>query len=77
MSADQLNAFVNNGGFSPEDSARFFLGAVFALLLLWGVWAMRTAYAGWAESTISARQLFLVIVRFVAMYLALSFLLLS
>lgn len=77
MSADQLTAFVSNGGFTPSDSAVLFLGAVFAVLLLWGVWAMRTAYVGWAESTLSARQFLLVIVRFVAMYLALTFLLLS
>lgn len=77
MSADQLTAFVSNGGFTPGDSAFLFLGAVFAVLLLWGVWAMRTAYVGWAESTLSARQFLLVIVRFVAMYLALTFLLLS
>ncbi len=77
MSADQLTAFVSNGGFTPSDSEFLFFGAVFAVLLLWGVWAMRTAYVGWAESTLSARQFLLVIVRFVAMYLALTFLLLS
>jgi integrating conjugative element protein (TIGR03758 family) len=77
MSADQLTAFIANGGFSPSDSAFLFLGAVFSVLLLWGVWAMRTAYVGWAESALSARQVLLVIVRFVAMYLALTFLLLS
>lgn len=77
MSAEQLTAFVSNGGFTPSDSAFLFLGGMFAVLLLWGVWAMRTAYVGWAESTLSARQFLLVIVRFVAMYLALTFLLLS
>jgi integrating conjugative element protein (TIGR03758 family) len=77
MSADQLTAFVANGGFTPSDSSFLFLGGVFAVLLLWGVWAMRTAYVGWAESSISARQLLLVIVRIVAMYLVLTFLLLS
>jgi integrating conjugative element protein (TIGR03758 family) len=77
MSADQLTAFVSNGGFAPADSAVLFLGGVFAVLLLWGVWAMRTAYVGWAESALTARQFLLVIVRFVAMYLALTFLLLS
>jgi integrating conjugative element protein (TIGR03758 family) len=77
MSADQLTAFVSNGGFTPADSAALFLGGMFAVLLLWGVWAMRTAYVGWAESTLSARQFLLVIVRFVALYLALTFLLLS
>lgn len=72
-----MNAFVNNGGFTPAECATLLLGGVFALLLLWGVWAMRTAYVGWAEDSLSARQFLLVIVRFVAMYLVLSFLLLS
>lgn len=72
-----MNAFVNNGGFAPGECATLLLGGVFALLLLWGVWAMRTAYVGWAEDSLSARQFLLVIVRFVAMYLVLSFLLLS
>lgn len=77
MSADQLAAFLSNGGFSPGDSAVLFLSLVFAVLLVWGVWAMRSAYVGWAESRISARQFIGVIVRFVAIYLVLSFLLLS
>lgn len=47
------------------------LGFVFAVLLLWGVWAMRTAYVGWAEHRITERQFLAVVVRFVAMYLVL------
>ena len=77
MTDDQLTAFSANGGFAPADSAVLFVGFVFAVLLVWGVWAMRTAYVGWAESRISARQFIGVIVRFVAIYLVLSFLLLS
>ena len=53
------------------------LGFVFAILLLWGVWAMRTAYVGWAEHRLTERQFLGVIVRFVSMYLVLSFFLLS
>jgi integrating conjugative element protein (TIGR03758 family) len=53
------------------------LGFVFAILLLWGVWAMRTAYVGWAEHHLTQRQFLGVIVRFVAMYLVLGFFLLS
>jgi integrating conjugative element protein (TIGR03758 family) len=77
MTSDQLNAFVNTSGFTPLASATLLLGGVFVVLLLWGVWAMRAAYVGWAEDGLSARQLLMVIVRFVAMYLALTFLLLS
>lgn len=77
MSADQLNAFVSNSGFTPPECARLVLSAVFAVLLLWGVWAMRSAYVGWAEKGIPSRLLLAVVVRFLAMYLALTFLLLS
>jgi len=76
-SADQLTAFVSNGGFTPTDCATLLLSGVFVVLLLWGVWAMRTAYVGWAEHRLSPRQFLAVIVRFIAMYLALTFLLLS
>lgn len=77
MSADQLNAFVSNSGFTPSACAQLLVGGVFVVLLLWGVWAMRTAYVGWAEQQLSQRQFLGVIVRFVAMYLVMTFLLLS
>lgn len=76
-SADQLAAFQANGGFKPADASAVFLGFVFAFWLLWGVWAMRTAYAGWAEQRLTQRQFLGVIVRFATMYLVLGFLLLS
>ena len=38
---------------------------------------MRSAYVGWADGQISQRLLFVVIVRFAAMYVVLSYLLLS
>jgi integrating conjugative element protein (TIGR03758 family) len=77
MTSDQVTAFSSNGGFAPDASAVLFLSVFFAVLLLWGVWAMRTAYVGWAEAQLSNRQFIGVIVRFVAMYLVLTFLLLS
>ena len=77
MSADQIAAFRANGGFEPSAVSVVALGLVFAVLLLWGVWAMRTAYVGWAEHRLSDRQLVAVVVRFAAMYLVLSFFLLS
>ena len=76
-SADQVAAFQANGGFAPSTVSAVVLGFVFAVLLLWGVWAMRTAYVGWAEQRLSQRQFLGVIVRFVAMYLVLGFFLLS
>ena len=57
--------------------ATLLLGLVFTVLLVWGVWAMRTAYVGWAEQRLSLRQFLGVVVRFVALYLVLTFFLLS
>ena len=76
-SADQVAAFQANGGFAPSAVSTVVLGFVFAILLLWGVWAMRTAYVGWAEQRLTQRQFLGVIVRFAAMYLVLGFFLLS
>lgn len=76
-SADQVAAFQANGGFAPSAVSAVVLGFVFAVLLLWGVWAMRTAYVGWVEHRITERQFLAVVVRFVAMYLVLTFFLLS
>ncbi|MBV59825.1 MAG: TIGR03758 family integrating conjugative element protein [Nevskiales bacterium] len=76
-SADQVAAFQANGGFAPSAVSTAVLSFVFAVLLLWGVWAMRTAYVGWSENRINQRQFFGVVARFVAMYLVLTFFLLS
>lgn len=76
-SADQVAAFQAHGGFAPTAVSTVVLGFVFAVLLLWGVWAMRTAYVGWAEHRLTQRQFLGVVVRFVAMYLVLGFFLLS
>ena len=77
MNPAQIAAFRANGGFLPADVATVVLGFVFAVLLLWGVWALRTAYVGWAEQRISQRQFLGVAVRFAAMYLVLTYFLLS
>lgn len=77
MSADQVTAFVAASGFQPTDCSTLLLSAVFVVILLWGLWAMRAAYVGWVERQISQRQFLAVIVRFLAMYLVLNYLLLS
>lgn len=77
MTAAQSSAFSANGGFTADAMSGVVLAIVFAVLLLWGVWAMRAAYAGWAEHRLSQGQLLIVIVRFLAIYLALGFFLLS
>ena len=77
MNAAQQAAFQANGGFSAESVSALVLSFLFAVLLLWGVWAIRTAYVGWTENRINQRQFLGVIVRFLALYLGLSFFLLS
>ena len=77
MNAAQIAAFLANSGITPSDMATVLLGAVFAVLLLWGVWATRSAYVGWAEEQLSQRQFLVVVVRFVVLYLVLTFFLLS
>lgn len=77
MTPDQINAFQANSGFTPSAMSVVLISAVFAVLLVWGVWAMRTAYTGWVEQQLSQRQFLSVVVRFVALYLVLTFFLLS
>ena len=77
LSADQNLAFQANSGFTPAAVSTVVLGIVFAALLLWGVWAIRTAYTGWAEQHLNNAQFLMVVVRFLALYLVLTFFLLS
>lgn len=77
MTSAQLSAFQANSGIAPAAMATALVGVVFAVLLLWGVWAIRTAYVGWSESRINQRQFLGVVVRFLAMYVVLTFFLLS
>jgi len=77
MTGAQLSAFQANSGIAPTAMAAVLVGAVFSVLLVWGVWAIRTAYVGWAENSLSQRQFLGVVVRFLALYLVLTFFLLS
>ncbi|MGH8269163.1 MAG: TIGR03758 family integrating conjugative element protein [Steroidobacteraceae bacterium] len=77
MSADEQTAFLAGSGFQPSACATLLLSAVFVVLLLWGVWAMRTAYVGWVERQISQRQFLALLVRFIAIYVVLTYFLLS
>lgn len=76
MNGAQVSAFLANSGIAPSAMATVLVGVVFAVLLVWGVWAMRTAYVGWS-SRLNQRQFLGVCIRFVAMYLVLTFFLLS
>lgn len=77
MNGAQVSAFQANSGIAPSAMATVLVGVVFAVLLVWGVWAIRTAYVGWSESRLNQRRFLGVCIRFVAMYLVLSFFLLS
>jgi len=77
MTAAQLAAFQTNSAITPSSMAATLVGLVFAVLLLWGAWAIRTAWVGWTESSINQRQFLAVCIRIVAMYLVLTFFLLS
>ena len=73
MTADQRDAFWANGGFEPAALSTLLLGVLLATLLLWAAWALRTAYVSWAEQRLNQRQFMSVVVKFVAIYLALTF----
>ena len=50
MNGAQVSAFQANSGIAPSAMATVLVCVVFAVLLVWGVWAIRTAYVGWAET---------------------------
>ncbi|QIQ21466.1 TIGR03758 family integrating conjugative element protein [Zophobihabitans entericus] len=77
MTNDQLTAFAINAGFTPEELNFLLLGFVFAILLLWGAWAIKSAYVCWASQKMSDKEFALVVIRFFALYILISFLLLS
>ena len=77
MTSAQISAFQANSSIAPAAMATVIVGLVFAVQLLWGAWAIRTAYVGWAENQLNQRQFLGVVVRFLAMYLVLTFFLLS
>lgn len=77
LSDEQIQAFNNNSGFMPEQLGTLILSLLFAILIVWGVWAIKTAYSGWVTQQLSHKELVLVIVRFGVVYVVLTFLLLS
>lgn len=77
MSADQSAAFLNNSGFKPDQTSSLFVALVLTLLLLWGIWAMVTAYRGWAIQKLSGEKFAGLVGRFFLMYAVVGFLLLK
>ena len=53
MNGAQVSAFQANSGIAPSAMATVLVGVVLAVLLVWGVWAIRTAYVGWSESRLN------------------------
>ena len=62
-SADQVAAFQANGGFAPSAVSAVVLAFVFAVLLLWGVWAM-PVWVALVSLVLSAAAVFLVFWQF-------------
>jgi len=77
LSADQVSAFNTNSGFTAEQLGTLVLCVLFALVIVWGVWAIKTAYYGWTTQQLSNKEFFMVVVRFCSVYCVLTFLLLS
>ncbi len=77
MNAAQANAFTANSGFAAAAVQNAMVACVLAVALVWGVWAVRSAYVAWADQAISQRQLLIVAIRVAAIYAVLTFFLLS
>ncbi|MGL4666892.1 MAG: TIGR03758 family integrating conjugative element protein [Saezia sp.] len=77
LSTDQVTAFKTNSGFTPEQLGVFILSMLFAITLIWGVWAIKTAYTGWVNQDLTHKDFVMVVVRFGLIYCILTFLLLS
>lgn len=77
LSTEQVTAFNINSGFTADQLGMLILGFLFAVLIVWGAWAIKTAYAGWATQQLSHKEFLMVVVRFTVIYLVLTFLLLS
>lgn len=77
LSAEQVVAFKTNSGFTAEQLGTLILCVLFAVLIVWGVWAIKTAYYGWTTKQLSSKEFVLVIARFGMIYCVLTFFLLS
>lgn len=77
LSSDQINAFKTNSGFMPEQLGVLILSFFFAILIVWGFWAIKTAYSGWVTQQLSHKEFLMVVVRYAAIYVVLTFFLLS
>lgn len=71
MSAQQKVAFEATGGFTAVALSNLIVGFVLAALLIWGAWAVSTAYKGWARGQVDKSTLATLIARFGMMYLVL------
>ena len=77
MTTAQSAAFKATGGFAADKLSDLVVGIVLAVLLLWGAWAVTTAYKGWARGQVEKSALASLVARFAMMYLLLLALLVS
>lgn len=71
MTAVQNTAFQATSGFTSVSLSNLIVGLVLALLLVWGAWAVSTAYKGWVRGQVDKSALATLIARFGMMYLVL------
>ncbi|PQZ91019.1 MULTISPECIES: TIGR03758 family integrating conjugative element protein [Pseudomonas] len=76
MSPQQLSAFQAMGGFTPQQSATFFIALVLAAALIFAAWALGSGYRGWATGQISQAKFVGLALKVTLIYILLTFLLL-
>lgn len=77
MTTAQTAAFKATGGFAPDKLSDLVVGFVLAVLLVWGAWAVSTAYKGWTRGQVEKSALASLLARFAMLYLLLLALLVS
>ncbi|MBD3875689.1 TIGR03758 family integrating conjugative element protein [Stutzerimonas stutzeri] len=77
MTAAQSAAFKATSGFAAAKFSDLVVGIVLAVLLVWGAWAITTAYKGWARGQVEKSALASLIARFSMIYLVLLAVLVS
>lgn len=77
MSAAQTTAFKTASGFTPQETATLFIGALIALAMLWGAWAIYSMYRGWATKNLDRSIAGSSAIRLIVLLMILTFFVLS
>lgn len=64
MTSSQESAWRINAGYSPDQLGTLVIAFVFAILLVYGTWAIWTAYVGWCDQKITKKEFLMAVVRF-------------